>query len=482
MRTAGRSALTREILIIAVCVLLALAGLAWLALRMAGSAPPSKLVLASASQGSPYDRFAERYAPVFARNGVKLEIRKTDGSMDNFSRLNQPGGDVSAGFLQGGLRGRSDGPDLVSMGRVLYEPLWVFSHGSKPLERLTDLIGKRVLVGPKGGGTYVLATQLLAANGVTEKNARLISLSLPDYVDVLARGEADAGFLVLGAEARTVQRLLRTPGVQLMSFANADAYSQKFPSLSKLVMREGVIDLGQRIPPADTTLISTTAAVLVRKETHPALVGLLAQAISEVHGSPSADRSDAASLFVRSGDFPTQVDPEFPMSEDARRTYRNGAPFLQRYLPFWVATMIDRLLVSLVVLVPLLIPLSRIGPQVYRWRIRRRILYWYGLLKNLEARAGLATTPADRASQVAELDSIETAVGAIPIPLGFADQYYQLRQHIEVVRNRLCGRLAPGFDAAQPEPAQSAPATSAGGVAASGGSPLPVTASRGAWT
>ena len=184
--------------------------------------------------------------------------------MANLKALSNPASGVHAGFVQGGLASSKDTPGLLSVGRVAYEPLWVFYTGSDRLERLTDLKGKRILVGPAGGGTSGLALRLLAANGITAETAKLINRELPDYVDLLAKGEADAGFLVLAPEARTIQRLLRTPNVRLMSFANADAYTQRFPFLSRLVLRQGVVDFAANIPPADTTLIATTAAVLVR--------------------------------------------------------------------------------------------------------------------------------------------------------------------------------------------------------------------------
>jgi hypothetical protein len=312
--------------------------------------------------------------------------------------------------------------------------------------RLSDLKGKRILVGPAGGGTAGLALRLLAANGVTAETATLIHRELPDYVEMLGKGEADAGFLVLAAEARTIQRLLRTPNVSLMSFANAEAYIQRFPFLTRLVLREGVVDFAANLPPGDTVLLATTAAVLVREDAHRALVSLLAQAVQEVHGQPAVGAGGEPQLFQRAGEFPVASDPEFPFSEEARRVYRAGAPFLQRYVPFWVATTIDRLLVSLVVLVPILIPLVRFAPQIYSWRVRRRIVHWYGALKRLEASARRAASPEARVQHLAELDRIEAAVDNIPVPLAFADKLYELRQHIEVVRRRLAG-AGPGVAA-----------------------------------
>jgi TRAP-type uncharacterized transport system substrate-binding protein len=432
----------RELLFIIFPALLLVAGAAWLALRWIDPPPPGTFVVSAASKGSPYHRYAERYRAAFERNGVKLDVRESDGSFANLKALSDPASGVHAGFVQGGLTSSKEAPGLLSVGRVAHEPLWVFYAGSAPLERLADLKGKRILVGPAGGGTNGLALRLLAANGVTGETATLINRELPDYVDLLANGGADAGFLVLAPEARTIQRLLRTPNVRLMSLANAEAYTQRFPFLTRLVLREGVVDFAANVPPTDTILIATTAAVLVREDAHRALVNLLTQALHEVHGQPTMEAGNEAQLFQRVGDFPSANDPEFALSDEARRVYRSGAPFLQRYVPFWVATMVDRLLVSLVVLLPVLIPLARFAPQLYNWRVRRRILYWYGELKRLEAATMNATTPQERAFRLKDLDRIEVAVDNIPVPLGFADRLYDLRQHIEVARRRLIGSTA----------------------------------------
>jgi len=422
-----------DLLLIVLPVLLIIGGAIWFAQRFVDPAPPAAFVLSAASSGSPYHRYAERYQATFKRNGVKLEVRESAGSIANLKALADPASGVHAGFVQGGLASTKDTPGLQSVGRIAHEPLWVFYAGNARLERLADLKGKRILVGPAGSGTSGLALRLLAANGITAEMATLINRELPDYVDLLAKGEADAGFLVLAPEARTIQRLLRAPNVRLMSFANAEAYIQRFPFLSRLVLREGVVDFAANVPPADTTLLATTAAVLVREDAHRALVNLLAQALHEVHGQPGDD----AHLFQRAGEFPLANDPEFALSEEARRVFRSGAPLLQRYVPFWVATMVDRLMVSLVVLLPLLIPLLRFAPQIYNWRIRRRILYWYGELKRLEAAARRSPSHEGRAAGLRELDRIEAAVDNIPIPLAFSDRLYELRQHIELARHRL---------------------------------------------
>ena len=430
----------REALLVLVPFLAVLAVVAltfWIATRFVEPAPPKSFVIATASQGSPYWKIAERYQQFLARNGVKLILQETTGSFENMQLLKSAGAGVQAAILQGGITSGSDATQLQSIGRIAYEPVWIFYRGPGELNRLSDLKGRRVLVGPAGGGTNFLATRLLAASGVTAETASLVSMELPDYVDTLATGKADAGILVLGPEARTIQRLFALPDIKLMSLSQADAFSQRFPYLSRIELKQGVVDFSRNLPSVDTAMVATVAVLVVRDDLHPALANLLAQAVVAAHAEPVVGANGEAPIFQRIGDFPSSTDPEFPLSEDARRVYKSGAPFLQRFLPFWLATLLDRMAVMLLPIVGVLLPAVNFGPKLYQWQVRRRLLYWYRELKTLER--GLTSTSS--ASLIAEkqaaVEAIEAAVNEIPIPVMFSNQHFDLRQHIDVVRRRL---------------------------------------------
>jgi len=434
MRVSPRFSTFRDTMIFVVPLLLLLAAGFWFAYQFVQPGAPSEVVITTSSNVSPYYRYAERYRDIFARNGVKLTIRESEGSFDNLKALRDPNSGVVAGFLQGGTTNETEAPELMSVGRLFYEPLWVFHRAGETFERLSQFKGKRVLIGPAGSGTEHLALQLLAASGVTPTTATLINMRLPDYVEAFDTGKADVGFLALAADAQTIQRLIKNPSVKLMNMAQADALSRKFPFLTRLVLPQGVIDLDANIPPVDTQLVTTSAALVVRRELHPALVNLLTQAAIDTHGGAALGN---AALLQKAGEFPVSVDPEFPVSPDALRVYRAGVPFLQRYLPFRMANFLDRIVVLLVPTLTLLIPIVRFAPMLYRWRMRNRILVWYRELKALERAAPTRKTPEQFASQRAEIDRIEEAVNRVPVPLGFQDQFYNLRLHIDMVRQRI---------------------------------------------
>jgi uncharacterized protein len=425
---------SRELLL----ALLLCAAAFWFALRYVKPAPPKSFVISAASKGTPYYELAMKFKEEIEKKdeGVTLEVRESLASFDNLRSLKDENSDVQAGIVQGGLSNGLDAPHLHSMGRLLTEPVWIFYHGPEKLDHITQLKGKRILVGPEKTGTEFLAKRLLEANGITPENSTLIAMPLPDYVDAFANGAADAGFLVLGAEARTVQRLLRQPGTSLMNMVQADALIQRFPYLSAIMLRQGVVDFAQNIPPADTALVATRAMLLVREDLHSALVTVLAQAVSAVQSKPALAQNGDAKLFALGTDALAE-DPEFPLAGDARRVYKSGPTFFQRVLPFWVATLLDRAFILILPVIGLLFPLVRLVPALYNWRMRRRILYWYRELKNLENDLPKSASPELAEHKEQELDRIEEGVRGLSIPLIFAADLYNLRDHVEFVKRRI---------------------------------------------
>jgi hypothetical protein len=255
---------------------------------------------------------------------------------------------------------------------------------------------------------------------------QLLSVAGLAAAEALKKGEADAVFVVGAAQSGAVWSLLYSEGVKLMSFSLADAYTRRFPYLSKVMLPQGGIDLMRNLPARDVTLVAPVATLVAREDTHPALIDLLLQAAAEVHGG--------AGLFQLPGEFPKPTQVDFPLSREAERYYRSGKPFLQRYLPFWAATLVDRLVVMLVPIIAVLIPLLRFAPYLYSWRVRRRIYRWYGELKFLENEIESDPGALTQAEWLARLERIDRGVEHIRTPLAYSDQLYTLRSHIGLVR------------------------------------------------
>jgi hypothetical protein len=153
------------------------------------------------------------------------------------------------------------------------------------------------------------------------------------------------------------------------------------------------------------------------------------QAATDIHGG--------AGLLHRPGDFPSTKGVDFPLSPEAARFFKSGPPFLHRHLPFWLAVLIDRSIVLLVPLLAVLIPVFKLAPAIYTWRIRSRIYRWYGELKKLEADMRSEKLSSDFEGLRERLERIENEVSRMPTPLAFAEYSYNLRAHVDLVRWKL---------------------------------------------
>jgi len=397
-------------------------------------APPRRVVLATGPEQSAYAEFGKRYAAELAAYGIEVVLQPTRGSLDNLRALRDPKREVDLGFVQGGASAAARvadeehvGVPLVSLGSLFFEPLWIFYRRPAPLIDLRALRSLRLNLGARGSGTPGLMRKLLEANGIDREGLHTTNLELTPAVVALLGGESDALAFTSAPESPMVQMLLQTPGVRLLEFPQAEAYARRFPFLSPVELPRGVADLARDVPPLDVPLIATTTSLLAREGTHPALVQLFVQAAARIHGG--------AGWIARAGRFPTPQHTEFPLAQEAERYYRSGPPLLQRYLPFWLANLIDRMWVVLFSIVAVVIPLSRVVPPVYKFRIRSRVFRWYRQLRQIEERSSRKDAPAGEL--LAELERLESKARDIAVPLSHTDELYELRSHIALVRARL---------------------------------------------
>ena len=395
------------------------------------SAPPDTITITSGPEGSIFQMTAEKYGKILAHNGVKLKILTSQGSQENLKRLANTSFHVDIGFVQGGVSGGLKIDDLVSLGSISYQPLLVFYRSNDPIDLLSQLTGKKLAIGPEGSGTRTIALTLLAANGIEQGGVTELSdLEADAAVKALTDGKVDAVFMMgESASVQNMRTLMRTDGVHLFNFAQADGYTRRISYLNKLELPKGSIDFGKNIPSHDITLIGPTVELIARPELHPALSDLLIEAAQEVHGKPG--------LFQLRGEFPSPLQQEIAISADANRYYKSGKSFLYRYLPFWMASLVSRILVMVVPIIVVLIPGLRFIPMVFKWRIRLRIFRWYRALLALEEDLVVELSPEVREALLARLDRINESVNRMKVPASFADQFYELRGHIAFVRSRL---------------------------------------------
>jgi TRAP transporter TAXI family solute receptor len=392
-------------------------------------APPTHLVIATGRTDGAYYEFALRYRELLARRGITLEVRATSGSVENIHLLEDPSKGVDVAFVQGGTGGTARSGELASLASLYFEPLWVFTRASLRAEDMSGLRGRRLAVGPEGSGTRAIAELLLGANGIAANSTLLLPLAGLEAAQALQAGGVDAAFFVGSPQSSIVREAIRLQGITLMSFLRADAYARLHPFLTKLVLPQGTLNLPADLPPRDTLLLAPAANLVVRSDFHPALVDLLLGVAAEVHGG--------AGMFERALQFPSPDYLEFPLISEARRYYRTGPSFLERYLPFWAATLVDRTKVMLLPLITLLFPLFKVVPPAYRWRIRAKIYRWYRDLHAVDAALAERSNGSDLSDLLKKLDRIEAEVRRIVVPLSYSESHYNLRLHINLLRSEV---------------------------------------------
>jgi NMT1 family protein len=402
-------------------------------------APPKVIVMSAGPKDSALLPTAEAYREILARNGITLKVLTSDGSVQNLQRLLDPKQHVDVALVQGGIAQGVDTSSLMSLGSVFYAPIVVFYRG-KGMDRLSQLAGKRVAIGREGSGTRRLSLALLKANGI--EPGGMTTLLPTDGVEAARQvitDQADAAFFNGDSATRAmILRLLQVPGVSVMNFSEAAAYTRLFPYLNEIDLPPGLLDLGHKIPPETIHLISPTVEIVARSSLHPAVSDLIIEAAQQVHGT--------ASMLQRAGEFPSPIAHEYRISEDAMRYYRSGKSFFYRSLPFWLASLADRLLVILLPALVLLVPALRTIPALYRWRVRSRIYRWYGSLIAIERGALSKASGEEREALLKELDHIEESINRMRMPLAHADAFYVLREHVGFVRYRLTGERRPGYN------------------------------------
>ena len=435
--------INRDLLLVALPALTLVLGTVALTLLMMRPAPPTEIVMSTGTSEGTYHAFATRYRDILEREGITLHLQPSAGAVENFKRLSDPEGGVDVAFVQGGVASASgEATELVSLGAMYYEPLWIFHRGDKGLDRLGPLRGKMIAVGAQNSGTAKLALSMLKSNGIAEPPTTILMIGGRAAANLLLSGGIQAAFFMGDAQSPLIQELMRAPGVHLLSLRRAEAYTRQHFFLTRLVLPEGVFDLERNVPENDVALVGTTANLLVRRDLHPALAYLLLRAASEVHSKPT--------VFSGVRQFPAPLDTEVPLSDEAVRFYHSGPPFLQRYLPFWAANLLDRLLVLLVPVAVVLFPALRFLPELYRWRVRSRIYRWYARLKEIELELDERPSPEQLLGILERLDKIETAVNQIETPLAYSENLYMFRQHIDLVRQRAQTRIAPPPAAVEP--------------------------------
>ena len=432
----------RELLLVGVGFALVAALVVTLLLRFLEPPPPRRVVITTGGESGAYFAYANRYAKAFSHHGITLEVRPSRGSVENLARLSDPASGVTIGLVQSGIGEAARYPDLESLASVAHEPIWVFHKprpGAAPVTSLGFFGGKSIAIGPDGSGTRAAALKLFEAHQIGAPETRFSDESGSEAVAAVIQGRVDAAFMVAAADAPSVRQALDA-GLEPVSFERADAYVRLLPWLSKVLLPQGVVNLARDLPRQDVQLIAASANLVVRNDLHPAIAYLLMDVASDIHRGQT--------LANGPREFPNERQLDFPQSRESQRYFKNGRPFLQRYLPFWLANLLERFALTLLPALAIVIPLMRVLPGLLGWRELSRILKLYHEIEQLEARGELS--PARRASAMAHLQRIETVLASSHLSARRSNEKYQLKGHLQMLRNRLTTAPDGPVDASRP--------------------------------
>jgi TRAP-type uncharacterized transport system substrate-binding protein len=404
----------------------------WLSFQFVEPIPPRQIVLASGPQTSLYHEHAQRYIALMARQGVTVVEKITEGPGENLTLLSDPKSGVDVAFVQGGQAETQDAKGVVMLASLYYQPLWVFVRRGESVDSLAALAGKRVSLGMEGSGTNALSLPLLAANEVTDRNATFVHVPTDRTQWMLHNGQVDVALLVGGVRMPAVTAALADPALELVSMANADAYVQRYRYLTKRTLYAGAISFVPAVPARDVMLITTEAMLAARSSVHPAIVNLLLETIRDEH--------DDQGYFEQPGEFPNWEQVDLPVSPDAVRHKRFGPSPLYRYLPFWVATFVERFIIIVLPLALVVLPVVQQLPKVLNWRARSSIYRWYGELKLLERDVAMKGGDLPIEKWLGDVDRIERAAEQLRTPSSLASEAYTLREHIRLVRSAVLAK------------------------------------------
>ncbi len=458
----------------------------WVLFRFLDPAPPRSIVMTTGAENGGYHQFGLALKERLAEEGLEVKLVTSRGSLDNLERLTDGSGDVQLGIIQSGIEQlveRDKRDQLEGLATLYHEPLWLFQRtDSDPapssqtdvledqnsgdgttdgdadtantaasnstsnvteIRRLTDLVGRRVSLGSEGSGTWAVVRSLFQVQGDmaswdSQGDGQWQTLAGRAAADALYAGDLDAAFFVLPADNALIRELIDTPNVELVHLSQARAFAARLPYLEDLIIPEGLLNIRRNVPDQDISLLSPVATLVGNEHFHPALTALVLSAAKEVLRD--------GNLLDAPGQYPAALPMDLDMSAEAEYYHESGTPFLQRYLPFWIASIVDRYIVLVIPLIVIMMPLIRSMGPIYIWRIRSRVYRWYEQLRRIDHLIVKGDIKDRLDQEIQGLHELEDELTRVDVPLSYAHELYELHLHIRYMINRLEAMRPEGQD------------------------------------
>lgn len=425
--------LTKELLKAIIPIVLLISIAIGIAYQLIDAAPPKKIVISLSKQSTYYKAYASIYQALLKNDGITLEIKETSGDIENVALLKDLNSGVDLAFVQDGITRSEGAGSLQSLGSLYYEPVWVLCRCEPSIEHLGRFKGKRIAIGKQGEGANQLAIKLLAESGLNKRNTKILNMGGEAAVEGLINRSVDVAMLVDSIDSSLVKKALSQKGIRLVDLDDAEAYTKHFSYLHRLKLPEGTIDIQRNIPPSNINLVSPTVTLLANENLHPALAYLMMKVITQVHHGEG--------LLSANNEFPSIKTSEVAPSPQALNFYKSGTPFLDKYLPFWAATLVSRTAIVLIPILAILIPLLKLVPTAYNGFLKFRLFKYYGELRFLEMQIKQEVDIKDWSFFYKKLDDIEDRVDGMKLPISFSQYIYELRMNIDFVRSQLKSKI-----------------------------------------
>ncbi|SMC37497.1 TAXI family TRAP transporter solute-binding subunit [Polynucleobacter kasalickyi] len=431
--------LPKKAIYIATVVFFVLVGVFFLAMWYLVPSIPRTVVIATGAKTGLYYRFGEDFKRELEKNGVKVELKVTAGSVENLKLISDKDSDVDLALVQSGVANEKNNPDLVSIAGVFYEPYWIWYRGdafkevSGNLNNLQQLKGKRVAIGAKGSGTNTLSKELLKIHGIDASQIELFEISPDEALKKIQSKEIDATCFAVGVDAPILEKFYRLPGVSIMDFDQADSYVRQLPYLSKVYIPHGNVSLEFNQPPKNIHVIASTAALVARNDVSPGFVNLIMEVLYDLLKNYTR--------IQEVSEFPSSTRLDLPLQSDAENYMKEGPSFLYRNLPYWLAVWVVRLLKIALPVLAIGIPVATYLPSLFSFKLNLKLGKIYLALRKLEGKV-LALEQSERSLQdirsiSAELHELDHQVSSIKIPTLHSDKYFEIKSYIDVLRIRL---------------------------------------------
>jgi len=399
--------------------------------------PPRNVYMAVGQQGSSFEQLGNKFKRYFEAEGITLHFVYTDGNTETMQNVSNPKSNVTAAFALAGMSSKFHHPNLQTLGSIEYVPLWLF-HRGKELDTSSVLAAfgsKKVAIGPVGSGTSILTDRLLSLTSLNIDNLQnFVHMGSAQATQQIIDGEVFAMFIADAENGPNLQRLLKHEDIHPFNFEYAQAISKKLPLLIPVVLPKGSLDLKTRRPAKDVNMLATTATLLIKKDTHPAIQHIFMVSAEYIS-------RDLEPLFSNPDFFPAYLDRSFPLSPIAHRYYERGAPVLMDKLPLWVVSYLDKIWLLLVGSFAIIFPIAKLFPNYRRNRAVLIISNAYVALLDIERLAVATNSVIKLRALLLRLEELNSEMLGIDVMTEEMNRLYSMKGSLNTVRQLITNKI-----------------------------------------